>query len=185
MCIRPAKIGGEFQIANACNAYYDLCTQIPTFLMHELVRPLVRDIIEKGATAGFGASAIAENPASFWVSLSRQPVILKQRLRLNSYPIFDRNDYTRQSRFRYLDHWLLSGHAKAGLRVSPLLKLAVAQLDKALHRQCRFNRRLERGEIAMANNHLVAHRRNAFSDPSDDPNYRGRLLVRCWMKVNV
>lgn len=127
--------------------------------MYELVRPVVRDIIEKRATAGFGRNVVAADPASFWVSLSRQPRILRERIRLNSYPIFERNEATRQNKFRFLDHWLYSGHAKAGLRVSPLLEIAIKELDRTLRRHCRFDRCLQRGEIAMANNHLVAHRR--------------------------
>ena len=180
LCIRPADAGGEFQIANACNAYHDLCTRLPKFLMYELVRPVVRDIIEKGASAGFGRGVVASDPSSFWVSLSRQPRILRQRIRLNSYPIFERNASTGQSKFRFLDYWLESGHAKAGLRVSPLLKIAMTELNRALDRQTRFDRRLERGEIAMANNHLLAHKRKAFTDHRKP----GRLLVRCWMKVD-
>jgi SAM-dependent methyltransferase len=182
LCIRPALEGGEFQIANTCNAFYDLSMRLPKFLMHELTRPLCRDIIEKGASSGFGSEMLKDKPESFWTSFSRQPNILRQRVRLNNYPIYERNEKTRQTKFRHLDHWLESGHMKAGLRISPLLKIATAELDKALHRGCRFDRRLERGEIAMANNHLVAHRRNAFSDVKSS-DHHGRLLVRCWMKV--
>lgn len=132
--------------------------------MYELQRPLVRDILEKGATTAFGEQELDASPISFWFALSRHPDILRQRLLLNSYPVFERNESTRQHKFRYIDTWLKSGHAKAGLQVSPLLQLALAELEKSLFRHCRFDRRLERGEIAMANNHLVAHRRTEFFD---------------------
>nr|VFK57053.1 MAG: Globin [Candidatus Kentron sp. TUN] len=183
LCIHPAKEGGEFQIANACNAYHHLRSRIPDFLMYELTRPLVRDIIEKGATSGFGQEIVEDNPGNFWTLLAREPEILRERLRMNRYPIFERNEKTRQCTFRFLDHWLYSGHRKAGLRISPFLKMAVAELNRAMYGECRFNRRLDRGEIVMANNYLIDHRRNEFRDPPDMPIHERRLLVRCWLQI--
>ena len=37
-------------------------------------------------------------------------------------------------RFRYMRFWVESGHQKAGLRVSPMLRMAMDFLDKELNR---------------------------------------------------
>ena len=48
----------------------------------------------------------------------------------------------RRMRFRYMRFWVESGHQKAGLRVSPMLRMAMDFLDKELD-QCGFKVRLD------------------------------------------
>tara|TARA_B100000768_G_scaffold149901_1_gene144400 strand:+ start:104 stop:274 length:171 start_codon:yes stop_codon:yes gene_type:complete len=46
-------------------------------------------------------------------------------------------------RFRYMRFWVESGHQKAGLRVSPMLRLAMDFLDKELSRFACFKARFD------------------------------------------
>ena len=48
----------------------------------------------------------------------------------------------RRMRFRYMRFWVESGHQKAGLRVSPMLRMAMDFLDKELDQFCGFKARL-------------------------------------------
>ena len=72
MCISPAAIGGEFQLANACNAFNRLGQALPKFMMHELTRPIPRDVLENGKGKG------VEDLVS---ALSRSPHVLPMRIR--------------------------------------------------------------------------------------------------------
>lgn len=72
MCISPAAKGGEFQVANACNAFNRLRMALPKFLMHELTRPIPRDVLEKGK--GKGVQDLTS-------ALSRSPAVLPMRIR--------------------------------------------------------------------------------------------------------
>ena len=49
----------------------------------------------------------------------------------------------RRMRFRYMRFWVESGHKKAGLRVSPMLRMAMDFLDKELDQFCGFKVRLD------------------------------------------
>eukprot|EP00964_Phaeocystis_antarctica_P119331 scaffold83081_cov74-Phaeocystis_antarctica.AAC.2 len=87
---------------------------------------------------------------------------------------------------------------KAGLRVSPMLRMAMDFLDKELDQFCGFKARLaltsdrykqpiqprdallEAGDIIFSNNQLIAHAREAFTDGP-----KQRHMVRAWIQVAV
>lgn len=79
-----------------------------------------------------------------------------------------------------------SGHRRAGLTISPLLKVASDLLDAELDAQCKVNRQLGPGEILFCNNHITGHARTAFVDAGEDERtgQLGRLLVRCWLQCD-
>jgi len=180
LCIRPAAKGGEFAVANACNAFCGLDTHMPRFIMYELMRPLPRDVIEKGKGKGSTAEDFVSN-------LARSKEMLQLRILRNAFPIFEvaKDDYgnlevDRRMRFRYMRFWVESGHKKAGLRVSPMLRLAMDFLDRELEQFCCFKAPLEAGDIIMCNNHLIAHARESFKDGA-----RPRHKVRAWIQIQV
>ena len=180
LCIRPAAKGGEFAVANACNAFCGLDTHMPRFIMYELMRPLPRDVIEKGKGKGAAAEDFVSN-------LARSKEMLQLRILRNAFPIFEvaKDDsgcleVDRRMRFRYMRFWVESGHQKAGLRVSPMLRLAMDFLDHELEQFCCFKAPLEAGDIVMCNNHLIAHARESFKDGK-----RPRHKVRAWIQIQV
>lgn len=180
LCIRPAAKGGEFAVANACNAFVGLDTHMPRFIMYELMRPLPRDVIEKGKGKGAAAEDFVSN-------LARSKEMLQLRILRNAFPIFEvaKDDsgcleVDRRMRFRYMRFWVESGHQKAGLRVSPMLRLAMDFLDRELEQFCCFKAPLEAGDIVMCNNHLIAHARESFKDGK-----RPRHKVRAWIQIQV
>ncbi len=169
MCIFPASEGGEFHVSNSCNVYDELQKNIPGFIRYELERPLPRDILENGK--GKGVNDIAS-------ALSRSKDILAMRIRYNAYPIYVGNGD--RMRFRYMRHWIETGHEKTSWKVPTLLKIAMDLLDDKLDEECCFRRRLKSGEIMFGNNSIMAHARNSFKDNGKDV---ARHLLRAWIQV--
>mmetsp|Transcript_6918 Transcript_6918/g.10535 ORF Transcript_6918/g.10535 Transcript_6918/m.10535 type:complete len:257 (+) Transcript_6918:17-787(+) len=170
MCIFPASEGGEFFVSNACNAHSELQKKIPEFIRWEYERPLPRDILENGKGKG------VRNIASL---LSRSRDILAMRIRYNAYPIYTIDGD--RMRFRYMRHWIETGHEKTNWRVPTFLKIAMDLLDDQLDEECCFNQRLNSGEIMFGNNSLLAHARSSFKDNEKDA--PRRHLLRAWIQV--
>lgn len=112
--------------------------------------------------------------------LSRSDSIMPLRISYNSYPIFD----VRQGRirFRYMRHWIETAHKKMRWGVPTLLRIAMDVLDDTLDKGCCFRKCLERGDILMCNNAIVAHGRDSFQDIPGEPH---RHLVRAWMQIQT
>jgi len=178
LCIRRAMTGGEFRVANACNVHATLSTKLPAFLLYELTRSIPRDVLEKGSGTGQGAGFAAEQ--------RRNGRMLALRVFRNCFPIFHVSNEVHSGdthmRFRYMRYWIGSGHAKAQLPQSPLMRIACDLLDQEMYTACCFNRVMEPGEVVIGNNHVIAHAREAFKD-FPDPEIRGRHKVRCWIQL--
>jgi hypothetical protein len=71
-----------------------------------------------------------------FAALGRSAEVFPLRLRYNRFPIFDRPDGGGRLTLRYMRTWVESGHMRAGLRVSPLLRLAMDLLDKVSPGHC-------------------------------------------------
>ena len=82
MCLQPGKTGGEYSIANACNAYASLVARMPRFILWELMRPLPREIVEKGKGKGSA-------PDDYMSNIVRSAEMLQLRILRNSFPIFE------------------------------------------------------------------------------------------------
>ena len=83
-------------------------------------------------------------------------------------------------RFRYMRHWIETGHEKTFWKVPTLLKIAMDVLDDHLDDICCFHQALERGDIVFANNAMIAHARDQFKNDPDAP---PRHKVRAWIQV--
>lgn len=168
LCINPSSVGGKSKITNACNAFDSVEHILPKFMMHELTRPIPRDILENGKGRG------NDNVGT---QLSRTKSIMRLRISYNSYPIY----VTQKGRirFRYMRHWIETAHEKVHWRLPTMLRIAMDVLDDTLTEGCCFYERLERGDILICNNSCVAHGRDAFQDVPGQPS---RHLVRAWMQ---
>ena len=82
MCLQPGKTGGEYAITNACNAYASLVARMPRFLLFELMRPLPRELVEKGKGKG-------SSPEDYVSNVARSAEMLQLRILRNSFPIFE------------------------------------------------------------------------------------------------
>ena len=168
LCINPSSIGGKSKISNACNAFDKVENTLPKFMMHELTRPLPRDILENGKGNGND---------NFGTQLSRTESVMHLRISYNSYPIYmTKKD---RIRFRYMRHWIETAHKKVHWRLPTMLRVAMDVLDDTLTEGCCFYEKLERGDILICNNSCVAHGRDAFQDVPGQP---ARHLVRAWMQ---
>jgi hypothetical protein len=169
MCISPAAEGGKFRFANACNVYNDMAKVMPKFLMHEMTRPIPRDVLENGA--GLGS-------VSMGTVMGRTSDVLAMRIRYNSYPIYvSEGD---RMRFRYMRYWIETGHAKTGWEVPTFLRVAMDVLDDKLDEACVFHDTLGRGDIIFTNNAMLAHARDSFKNA---PNAPPRHKVRAWLQI--
>ena len=86
---------------------------------------------------------------------------------------------------RYMRYWIESGHQRAGVPLSPTLRMALNALDHAMNDAPeiqRIQRTLEPGEMIWTNNHICAHDRTAFF--SNPPGEAPRLKVRVWINFN-
>ena len=146
LCIVPSSEGGKSKIANACNAYDDMNSRMPKFLMNELHRPVCRDIIEKGKGLGLGR-------LSMRTQMCRSDSIMSLRISYNSYPIFD--VHQDRIRFRYMRFWIESAHKKMHWRVPTLLRIAMDVLDDSLDKGCCFHEALEQGDMLICNNACI------------------------------
>ena len=177
LCLSPAAQGGggALHLSNAYSALQVLKQRLPKFVLHELFRPLPRDILENGSGDGVGES----------LKITRRPDILKRRVRHNAFPIFEQaimsnvqQEEESRLRFRYMRQWIESGHVKGDVPLSPLLELALNALDQALEEEtigasiC-----LKEGEMLFCNNMCLAHSRDEFDANSP------RHHVRIWMKL--
>ncbi len=170
LCISPAAKGGKFRFSNACNAYDDLIKAMPKFMMYEMIRPLPRDILENGSGLG--------NSGGIGLTMSRSNEILAMRIRYNSYPIYVTEGD--RMRFRYMRHWINTGHSKTGWKVPTLLRIAMDILDDKLDEGCVFHEILKRGDMIFANNAMLAHARDHFVNA---PGHPPRHKVRAWLQI--
>ena len=157
-------------LSNACNAYDDLEMTLPKFMMYELERPLPRDVLENGQGKG---------TSDLYGALRRSSDLLAMRIQYNSYPIYTQTGD--HMRFRYMRHWIETGHEKIGWKVPTLLKIAMDILDNKLDHYCCFNQALSRGEMMFGNNAMLAHARTSFKD--SNPNKSPRHLLRVWLQL--
>lgn len=169
LCISPAAEGGKFRFSNACNVYDDMTKAMPKFMMYEMIRPLPRDVLENGN--GLGEEDISS-------TMSRSNDILAMRIRYNSYPIYVTEGD--RMRFRYMRHWINTGHSKTGWKVPTLLRISMDLLDDGLDNGCVFHKALERGDMIFANNAMLAHARDSFKNKAGHP---PRHKVRAWLQV--
>ena len=169
LCISAAAEGGKFRISNACDVFDKIQHVLPKFILYELTRPIPRDVLENGSGKGTVGAAN---------TMSRESAPLALRIRYNSYPIYvvqgDR------MRFRYMRHWIETGHEKTNWKVPTLLKIAMDILDDKLDEECCFHQALERGDMIFANNAMIAHARDQFKNAPDQP---PRHKVRAWIQV--
>merc|ERR1712127_791609 len=184
LCIEPAAQGGKFYLSNAASALASLKTTLPKFVLNELFRPLPRDILENGNGQGVQRGDL--------VRFARSPELRKLRVRHNAYPIFEEglghgcslrnsnSDSDELLRFRYMRQWIESGHSKARMGLSPLLRFALDALDAALEREKVASIRMQPGDMVFCNNMSFAHSRDAFANQAGDP---GRHKVRVWLKL--
>ncbi len=170
LCISPAPIGGKFKFSNACNVYDDMTKAMPKFMMYEMIRPLPRDVLENGRGLGSGEDIGA--------TMSRSNDILAMRIRYNSYPIYVTEGD--RMRFRYMRHWINTGHSKTGWKVPTLLRIAMDILDDRLDEGCVFHEALNRGDMIFANNAMLAHARDSFKNA---PGHPPRHKVRAWLQI--
>ena len=173
MCINPAFEGGKLHLSQAASALASLKARLPKFILNELFRPLPRDILENGKGQGVDGADL--------LRFSRNPDLLKLRIRHNAYPIFEEGisgDRDSRLRFRYMRQWINSGHAKAHLGLSPLLILALNALDSSLDIEKVASIQMQSGDIVFTNNMSLAHSRDSFIDGSNH-----RHKVRVWLKL--
>lgn len=177
LCLQGGAEGGVLQLVNGLNVYYRLKQTLPQSIFEELEKPIIRDLIEKGLGAESGDG---------WEQIRRSGAldVQKYRLRKNKFPIFSRDSYTNEFSCRYMRYWTESGHKKAGLPISPLLKIAMNAFDDAMYNDptiYRIERILRRGEIIYTNNHICLHNRTAYEDTPGQPK---RHMVRAWIDFN-
>lgn len=173
LCIHQSRTGGKSKISNACDAY-DAMLGTPKFIMHELLRPICRDILEN-ATSDKAKGSLRMSMRS---QLGREESLMSLRISYNSYPIYEvKHD---RLRFRYMRHWIETAHRKMSWQVPTLLRIAMDMLDDELDKRCCFHDALERGDILICNNGCIAHGRDAFTDAFGD---QPRHLVRCWIQM--
>lgn len=82
--------------------------------------------------------------------------------------------------FRYMRHWIETGHEKTFWKIPTFLRIAMDILDDHLDAACCFHQALERGDMIFANNAMLAHARDQFKN---DPNAPPRHKVRAWIQV--
>mmetsp|Transcript_34455 Transcript_34455/g.81231 ORF Transcript_34455/g.81231 Transcript_34455/m.81231 type:complete len:476 (+) Transcript_34455:1153-2580(+) len=165
LCLQPASEGGTLHLSHAGGALATLWRKLPIFLRNELFRPLPRDILERDDSL---------------LRFSRNPELLALRVRHNAYPIFETDSNFTRLRFRYMRHWINSGHSKANLPLSPLLSLAMDALDASLDNETVASIRMQPGDMVFCNNSSFAHARDAFRDKVG-PLHRHK--VRVWLKL--
>mmetsp|Transcript_13358 Transcript_13358/g.20291 ORF Transcript_13358/g.20291 Transcript_13358/m.20291 type:complete len:1097 (+) Transcript_13358:24-3314(+) len=171
-CIKPTSTsGGEFMISHSGNALHDMETKLPQFLLYELQRPVLHDVLENGK--GLGRSSFTAGQR-----VGNDPRVIAQRIKINSYPIYDHCNSSGilPFAFRYMRAWITRAYDRAEMPLSPLLKIAMDCLDQALDRNTAFKRCLKASEICYVNNLLIAHRRTAFGNDQE------RHMVRIWLK---
>ena len=168
-CIKPASTeGGEFMISHSGNALHDMKAKLPQFLLYELERPVMHDVLENGR--GLGKESFSNGQM-----MGNSPRVIAQRIKMNSYPIYDHFDSSDGSfAFRYMRAWTTRAYERAVMPMSPLLEIAMDCLDQALDHNTAFKRGLDTGEICYVNNLLVAHRRTAFGNDKE----RHMVIVR-------
>lgn len=177
LCLQDGADGGVLQNINALNVYYRLKQILPPSIFEELEKPVIRDLIEKG---------LGEDSGDSWEQLRRSSGLGVQnyRLKKNSFPIFGRDRYTNQFSCRYMRYWIDSGHKKAELSQSPLLKIAINALEDVMNNDktiYRIERKLRPGEIIYTNNHICLHNRTAYEEKPGAPR---RHMVRTWIDFN-
>ena len=177
LCLQDGAEGGVLQNINALNVYYRLKQILPPSIFEELEKPVIRDLIEKG---------LGEDSGDSWEQLRRSSGLGVQnyRLKKNSFPIFGRDRYTNQFSCRYMRYWIDSGHKKAELSQSPLLKIAINALEDVMNNDktiYRIERKLRPGEIIYTNNHICLHNRTAYEEKPGAPR---RHMVRTWIDFN-
>jgi Ca2+-binding EF-hand superfamily protein/2-polyprenyl-3-methyl-5-hydroxy-6-metoxy-1,4-benzoquinol methylase len=174
LCLQNTSKGGTLKNINVLNVYYRLKQILPMSIFDELERPIVRDLIEKG---------MGQESGDIWEQLRRNPNLnmQKYRLRNNQFPVFSRDPYTNEFSCRYMRYWIESGHEKAGIPLSPLLRIALNALDDVIENDpsiYRIERKLKLGEIIYTNNHICLHNRTAYEDEEGQPK---RHMVRAWI----
>ena len=187
-------------VSNACNAYDEISSKAPKFILNELLCPVTRDVLENGKGN--------KRRLSMKSQLSRAASIISLRMSYNSYPIYDVQQD--RLRFRYMRHWIESSHKKMCWKVPTMLRIAMDVLDDTLDQGCCFHGSLERGDILICNNAAIvselnffldlmlisplcshntwksnlktlqAHGRDSFQDSPGKPRIH---LVRAWMKM--
>jgi hypothetical protein len=81
---------------------------------------------------------------------------------------------------RYYDDYIRNGHKIMDAPLDAETQDALAAMRSIVeHPELSIEFRLEAGQIAYVNNHLVAHARTAFADAADGA---GRHLLRLWMR---
>ncbi|MBW4594700.1 MAG: EF-hand domain-containing protein [Brasilonema angustatum HA4187-MV1] len=177
LCLQDGKEGGVLQNVNALNVYYRLKQILPQSIFEELEQPIIRDLIEKG---------LGKDSGDTWEQLRRSSSLGVQNYRVmnNRFPIFSRDPYTNEFTCRYMRYWIESGHKKANVPLSPLLKIAINTLDQVIDNDptiYRVERKLCPGEIIYTNNHICLHNRTAYEEKVDQPR---RHMVRVWIDFN-
>jgi len=174
LCLQDGAEGGILQNTNALNVYYRLKQILPQSIFAELEKPIIRDLIEKG---------LGKDSGNTWEQIRRSDSLNLQKyhLRKNRFPIFGRDPYSNEFSCRYMRYWIESGHKKAEVPLSPLLRIAMNALDEVIDNDptiYRVERKLRVGEIIYTNNHICLHNRTAYEDRDHQPK---RHMIRVWI----
>jgi len=153
LCIRPAAEGGVSRFADARTAYAGLDDQARALLAQPLPRvdPYQPHLPVDRLICRPVFDAAAGDAATEHLTFSYHPQRIRTALR-----------------------------ARDGERADSPIERALAGLDQALERSA-AEVMLDRGDLVLLDNTVIAHGRAAFHDP---PAQLGRLLERLWVEVD-
>ncbi len=153
LCLHPSIIGGESILGNAANLFIWMKDLYPESAKI-LAEPIIRDVITPGQEKNI------------------------KTIQKNRFPVFsfDNNSF----KFRYMRYWILSGHKRCDMEISPQLLDA---LDKVEHyfntKSNTLSYKMKRGDILFVNNNFICHNRTSYID--DTQTGIKRTLVRTWI----
>lgn len=151
LCLRTARSGGESQMASA-------------YSLHNVLAQRHRELL-----------ATLYGPCHF----DRRGEIHEGESPTSTQPVFRWDG--RELTMRYLNYYILEGHQKAGIALSPTQVEAIAAVERHLDDPELFVEfSIEPGQMLFSNNHWTLHNRNAFQD-HEDPEQR-RHYVRLWLE---
>jgi len=153
LCLQPAEIGGESIVTNAADLYLWMKRGYPEFVK-VLKEPIIRDIITPGSETNLKA------------------------IKKNRFPVFSFDSYT--FKFRYMRYWIISGHKRCQIKISPPLMNALDKIEEFFQKKENLLfYKMERGDMLFINNNFICHNRTKYEDQEE----KGikRTLLRTWI----
>lgn len=155
LCLQQAKSGGESILANAADLFMWMNDVQPESIK-VLSEPIIRDIITPGQEKNI------------------------ESIQKNRFPVFSFDD--NGFKFRYMKYWILSGHKRCNMEVSPLLKEALDAIEEYFTKKgINLRYTMKRGDMLFVNNNFICHNRTSYID--DIEKGIKRTLVRTWINV--